>query len=72
MSLDAPQNPLHERYASREMARLFSAAHRFSTWRRLWITLAESQRELALPITEAHLAALGGILTCIRPGRPRA
>lgn len=53
-----PQNPLHERYASREMAALFSAEHRFACWRRLWIVLAESQRELGLPITGEQLAAL--------------
>jgi adenylosuccinate lyase len=58
MLSETPQNPLYERYASREMARLFSAAHRFRTWRRLWITLAECQRELGLPITQAQLAAL--------------
>ncbi|MFQ5350398.1 MAG: adenylosuccinate lyase [Thermoanaerobaculia bacterium] len=55
---ERPQNPLHERYASRRMARLFTAGHRFATWRRLWIALAECQRELGLPITEAQLAAL--------------
>jgi adenylosuccinate lyase len=58
MAEDSPQNPLHERYASREMARIFSARHRFETWRRLWIVLAESQAELGLPITEEQLAAL--------------
>lgn len=55
---DVPQNPLHERYASREMARLFTARHRFACWRRLWITLAETQKELGLEITDAQLAAL--------------
>jgi len=55
---ETPQNPLYERYASPEMARLFSAGHRFRTWRRLWITLAECERELGLPITAAHLDAL--------------
>lgn len=58
MAEDAPQNPLHERYASREMARIFSAGHRFATWRRLWIVLAECQAELGLAITEEQLAAL--------------
>ncbi|MDA8016547.1 MAG: adenylosuccinate lyase [Thermoanaerobaculia bacterium] len=58
MSSAAPQNPLHERYASREMAGLFSAANRFRTWRSLWIALAESQRDLGLDITEAQLRAL--------------
>ncbi len=55
---EAPQNPLHERYASAEMARLFSARHRFRNWRRLWICLAENQAALGLPISEAQLDAL--------------
>jgi len=55
---DSPQNPLHERYASREMARIFSAPHRFRTWRRLWITLARCQRELGLGITADQIEAL--------------
>src|SRR6185295_868874 len=49
MLADTPQNPLYERYASPEMARIFSSRHRFRTWRRLWITLAECERELGLP-----------------------
>jgi len=55
---EAPQNPLHERYASREMAALFTAGHRFRTWRRIWIALAEAQHELGLPIGDEQLAAL--------------
>ncbi len=55
---DVPQNPLHERYASREMAAIFSAGNRYSTWRRLWILLAECQAELGLPIRPEQLAAL--------------
>jgi adenylosuccinate lyase len=51
-------NPLHERYASREMAALFSSEHRYSTWRRIWIELARAQSELGLPISAAQLAAL--------------
>jgi adenylosuccinate lyase len=58
MLTDAPQNPLYERYASPEMARIFSSGHRFRTWRRLWITLAESERELGLPITAEQIDAL--------------
>ncbi len=65
MPADRPQNPLHERYASREMAAIFTAEHRYATWRRLWIVLAECQRELGLPISDEQLAALraaaGGI-----------
>jgi adenylosuccinate lyase len=51
-------NPLHERYASREMAQLFSASHRARLWRRLWIALAEVEAELGLPITSAQIDAL--------------
>jgi len=58
MPTDSPQNPLYERYASPEMARIFSSGHRFRTWRRLWITLAESERELGLPITAEQIDAL--------------
>jgi adenylosuccinate lyase len=58
MSSQAPQNPLHERYASREMAAIFSAARRYSTWRRLWIVLAECQGELGLPIGAQQIEAL--------------
>lgn len=58
MPADTPQNPLYERYASPEMARLFSAAHRFALWRELWIALAECERDLGLPIGEEQIAAL--------------
>jgi adenylosuccinate lyase len=59
MSLpETPQNPLYERYASPAMAALFSARHRFSTWRRLWILLARCQQELGLPIRDEQIAAL--------------
>jgi adenylosuccinate lyase len=51
-------NPLTERYASREMSYLFSADFKFKTWRKLWIALAEAERELGLGITEAQLAEL--------------
>ncbi len=43
-------HPLTERYASKEMSRIFSPATRFRTWRRLWIALADAQRELGLAI----------------------
>jgi adenylosuccinate lyase len=55
---ETPQNPLYERYASPEMARIFSASHRFGRWRELWIGLAEIQRELGLPITAEQVDAL--------------
>jgi len=55
---ESPQNPLYERYASREMARVFSTAHRYRSWRRLWIALAECQQELGLAIRDDELEAL--------------
>ncbi|MFO0839879.1 MAG: adenylosuccinate lyase [Phycisphaerae bacterium] len=51
-------NPLASRYATPEMASVFSAQHRYSTWRRIWVSLAESQAELGLPISRAALAAM--------------
>jgi len=53
-----PQNALHERYASPQMARLFSARHRYGLWREVWIALAEAQRELGLPIRAEQIARL--------------
>jgi adenylosuccinate lyase len=55
---DRPSNPLAERYASRQMAYLFSPDFKFQTWRRLWIALAEAQQELGLPITDAQIREL--------------
>jgi adenylosuccinate lyase len=55
---DHAQNPLTERYASREMSYLFSADFKFRTWRKLWVALAEAERELGLPISEEQLAEL--------------
>jgi adenylosuccinate lyase len=51
-------NPLIRRYASPAMARLWSPQVKFSTWRRLWVALAEAQRALGLKITEEQIAAL--------------
>jgi adenylosuccinate lyase len=52
------ENPLGARYASREMLYNFSPEKKFRTWRRLWVALAEAQRELGLPIAEAQLDEL--------------
>lgn len=49
------ENPLVSRYASRAMAELFSETHRIGLWRRLWIALAEAQRELGLPISSDQI-----------------
>jgi adenylosuccinate lyase len=52
------ENPLISRYASPKMARLFSPQARISTWRKLWVALAEAQQSLGLAITEEQIAAL--------------
>jgi len=58
MSIDRYSNPLTERYASREMSLIFSARFKFGTWRRLWLALAEAEKELGLPIPDEAIAAL--------------
>ncbi len=58
MSHDIYENPLITRYASREMAGVWSAQKKHSTWRRLWIALAESQQELGLPIKDEQLSEM--------------
>ncbi len=56
--MDTYENPLISRYASREMAELWSPRRKFSTWRRLWVVLAEAQQQLGLDISDAQLAEL--------------
>jgi adenylosuccinate lyase len=58
MPHDQYENPLTGRYASREMSALWSEQRKFSTWRRLWVALAEAERELGLPITDAQIVEL--------------
>lgn len=58
MSHEQYQNPLISRYASREMSHVFSDNFKFSTWRRLWLLLAETEQELGLDITEEQLEAM--------------
>ena len=55
MRTDIYQSPLCERYASKEMKEIFSADTKFSTWRKLWVALAESEKELGLPITDEQI-----------------
>ena len=52
------QSPLSERYASPEMQYIFSPDMKFKTWRKLWIALAETEKELGLPITEEQIEEL--------------
>ena len=51
-------SPLSERYASREMQYIFSPDKKFKTWRKLWIALAETEKELGLPITDEQIQEL--------------
>ena len=51
-------NPLIGRYASPEMSRLWGPQRKFSTWRRLWVALAEAEAELGLPVTQAQIDEL--------------
>ena len=49
------QSPLNTRYASKEMSHLFSQEFKFQTWRKLWIALAEAEKELGLSITQEQI-----------------
>ncbi len=63
---DAPrdrwENPLASRYASAEMARIWSDDHRYRLWRETWLALAEAEAELGLPITPGQLAEMRAAL----------
>lgn len=52
---DRYEHPLVQRYASKEMSALWSPAKKFSTWRKLWLALAESEKELGLDITDEQV-----------------
>ena len=58
MSNDRYTSPLSERYASREMQYIFSPDKKFRTWRKLWIALAETEKELGLDITDEQIEEL--------------
>lgn len=58
MNHDIYESPLAQRYASEEMQYLFSPDKKFKTWRRLWIALAESEKELGLDITQEQIDEL--------------
>lgn len=55
MSRDIYENPLITRYASKEMSYVFSDNKKFSTWRKLWVALAEAEQELGLNITDEQI-----------------
>ena len=58
MSTDRYTSPLSERYASKEMQYIFSPDKKFRTWRKLWIALAETEKELGLDITDEQIEEL--------------
>jgi adenylosuccinate lyase len=58
MPSDQYENPLITRYASKEMSLLWSDKKKFTTWRRLWVALAEAEQELGLPISDEQIAEL--------------
>ena len=52
------ETPLNSRYASKEMQYIFSPDRKFTTWRKLWVALAESEMEMGLPVTQAQVDEL--------------
>ena len=58
VSHDVYENPLTKRYASKPMAELWSEQRKHSTWRRLWVALAEAERELGIEISESQISDL--------------
>ncbi|MDR1703859.1 MAG: adenylosuccinate lyase, partial [Clostridiales bacterium] len=65
MSGEFYENPLSARYAGEETRRCFSDDNKFTTWRRLWLALAESEKELGLNITDSQIAELKAHVTDI-------
>ncbi len=63
-------NPLIGRYASPEMSTLWGPQRKFSTWRRLWVALAEAEAELGLPITPEQIDELRAHVDDIDFDRP--
>ena len=55
-------SPLATRNASEEMLRLWSVRHRFNTWRRIWLAVAEAQHELGLPVTKEQVEELRAVV----------
>src|SRR5262245_56135834 len=65
MSHEIYENPLISRYASREMAALWGDRRKFTTWRQLWVWLAEAEAELGLPVTQAQISELRGAIQSV-------
>ncbi len=58
MATDSYESPLNSRYASKQMQYIFSPDKKFTTWRKLWVALAESEKELGLPITDEQISQM--------------
>jgi adenylosuccinate lyase len=58
-------SPFSQRYSSNEMKYLFSPENKFRTWRRLWVALAEAEKELGIKITKAQIDELKANITKI-------
>ena len=65
MNTDRYISPLSERYASRQMQYIFSQDKKFSTWRKLWVALAETEKELGLSISQEQIDEMKAHLTDI-------
>jgi len=63
---DRYSSPLASRNASEEMLRLWSPRHKFNTWRRIWLAVAEAQHEMGLPVTKEQVEELRAVVN--RPG----
>ena len=63
---DTYTSPLATRNASEEMLRLWSARHKFNTWRRIWLAVAEAQHEMGLPVSKEQVEELRAVVS--RPG----
>ncbi|MFZ2875354.1 MAG: adenylosuccinate lyase [Phycisphaerales bacterium] len=63
---DRYSSPLASRNASEEMLRLWSPRHKFNTWRRIWLAVAEAQHEMGLPVTKEQVEELRAVVQ--RPG----
>ena len=55
---DTYTSPLAERNASREMLALWSPRHKFNTWRKIWLAVAEAQHEMGLPVSKEQVEEL--------------
>ena len=59
------EHPLVDRYASKEMSYIWSPAKKFSTWRKLWLALAEAEQDLGLDIKDEQLNEMRAVCICI-------